>query len=151
MKLLRVGEAGHEKIAALDKTNVIRDISDQVDNLSSNTFNNEYLEKIKKIDLSKQKEINTQTRIGPFINNPKNYFCVGKNFHLHAKEVGSTAPKNPMIFSKANCISGANDDILIPKDSKKVDWECEIGVCLKEETYQIKENESKKYLSLIHI
>jgi ureidoglycolate lyase len=125
---------------------VIRDISDQVDNLSSNTFNNEYLEKIKKIDLSKQKEISSQTRIGPFINNPKNYFCVGKNFHLHAKEVGSTAPKNPMIFSKANCISGANDDIIIPKDSKKVDWECEIGVCLKEETYQIKESDSGKYI-----
>ena len=84
-----------------------------------------------------EKKISSQTRIGPFINNPKNYFCVGKNFHLHAKEVGSTAPKNPMIFSKANCISGPNDDIIIPKDSKKVDWECEIGVCLKEETYQI--------------
>ena len=146
MKLLRVGEIGHEKIAALDKTNVIRDLSDQIGDLSSNTFNNEYLEKIKKIDLSKQKEISSKTRIGPFINNPKNFFCVGKNFHLHAKELGSTAPKNPMIFSKANCISGANDDIVIPKESKKVDWECEIGVCLKEEAYQIKENESKKYI-----
>ena len=65
MKLLRVGEVGHEKIAALDKTNVIRDLSDQIDNLSSNTFNTEYLEKIKKIDLSKQKEISSRTRIGP--------------------------------------------------------------------------------------
>ena len=139
MKLLRVGEVGHEKIAALDKTNVIRDLSDQIGDLSSNTFNNEYLEKIKKIDLSKQKEISSKTRIGPFINNPKNYFCVGKNFINHIKELNSSTPKNPMIFSKANCISGPNDDIIIPKDSKKVDWECEIGVCLKEDVYQIKE------------
>ena len=146
MKLLRVGKVGHEKIAALDKNNVIRDLSDQIDNLSSDTFNDEYIKKVKKIDLSKQKEINSQTRIGPFIDNPKNYFCVGKNFYLHAKEIGSTTPKNPMIFSKANCISGANDDIIIPKESKKVDWECEIGVCLKEETYQIKENDSEKYI-----
>ena len=51
-----------------------------------------------------------------------------------------------MIFSKANCISGPNDDIIIQKDSKKVDWECEIGVCLKEDAYQIKENESEKYV-----
>ena len=72
MKLLRVGEVGHEKIAALDKTNVIRDLSDQIDNLSSDTFNTEYLEKIKKIDLSKQREISSQIRSGPFINNPKN-------------------------------------------------------------------------------
>ena len=72
MKLLRVGEAGYEKIAALDQTNVIRDLSDQIDNLSSNTFNTEYLEKVKKIDLSKQREISSQIRSGPFINNPKN-------------------------------------------------------------------------------
>ena len=146
MKLLRVGEIGHESIAALDKNKVIRDLSDKIEDLSSDTLNSEYLEKIKDIDLSKQKELNPETRIGPFINNPKNYFCVGKNFHLHALEVGSKAPKEPMIFSKANCISGPNDDIIIPKDSKKVDWECEIGVCLKEDVYQIKQDESEKYI-----
>ena len=146
MKLLRVGELGQEKIAALDSKNIIRDLSNQVSDLTSETFNNEYLDKVKNIDLAKQKEINPQTRIGPFVNNPKNYFCVGKNFHLHALEVGSKAPKDPMIFSKANCISGPNDYIIIPKDSKKVDWECEIGVCLKEDVYQIKENESEKYI-----
>ena len=146
MKLLRVGEFGQEKIAVLDENNLIKDLSDKIEDLSSDTLNSEYLEKIKDIDLSKQKEIHPKTRIGPFINNPKNYFCVGKNFHLHALEVGSKAPKEPMIFSKANCISGPNDDIIIPKDSKKVDWECEIGVCLKEDVYQIKQNESEKYI-----
>ena len=146
MKLLRVGELGQEKIAVLDENNLIKDLSDKIEDLSSDTLNSEYLEKIKDIDLSKQKEIHPKTRIGPFINNPKNYFCVGKNFHLHALEVGSKAPKEPMIFSKANCISGPNDDIIIPKDSKKVDWECEIGVCLKEDVYQIKQDESEKYI-----
>ena len=146
MKLLRVGELGQEKIAVLDENNLIKDLSDKIEDLSSDILNSEYLEKIKDIDLSKQKEIHPKTRIGPFINNPKNYFCVGKNFHLHALEVGSKAPKEPMIFSKANCISGPNDDIIIPKDSKKVDWECEIGVCLKEDVYQIKQDESEKYI-----
>ena len=146
MKLLRVGEFGQEKIAVLDENNLIKDLSDKIEDLSSDTLNGEYLKKIKDIDLSKQKEINPKTRIGPFINNPKNYFCVGKNFHLHALEVGSKAPKEPMIFSKANCVSGPNDDIIIPKDSKKVDWECEIGVCLKEDIYQIKQDESEKYI-----
>ena len=146
MKLLRVGELGQEKIAVLDENNLIKDLSDKIEDLSSDTLNSEYLEKIKDIDLSKQKEIHPKTRIGPFINNPKNYFCVGKNFHLHALEVGSKAPKEPMIFSKANCISGPNDDIIIPKDSKKVDWECEIGVCLKEDVYQITQDESEKYI-----
>ena len=146
MKLLRVGEFGQEKIAVLDKNNLIKDLSDKIEDLSSKTLNSEYLEKIKDIDLSKQKEINPKTRIGPFINNPKNYFCVGKNFIDHINELNSSTPKNPMIFSKANCISGPNDEIIIPKDSKKVDWECEIGVCLKEDVYQIKQNESEKYI-----
>ena len=146
MKLLRVGSQGQEKIASLDSKNIIRELSDQINDLTPDIFSSEYLEKIKKIDLSKQKEINPKTRIGPFINNPKNYFCVGKNFINHIKELNSSTPKNPMIFSKANCISGPNDDIIIPKDSKKVDWECEIGVCLKEDAYQIKENESEKYI-----
>ena len=146
MKLLRVGTQGQEKIASLDSKNIIRELSDQINDLTPDIFSSEYLEKIKKIDLSKQKEINPKTRIGPFINNPKNYFCVGKNFINHIKELNSSTPKNPMIFSKANCISGPNDDIIIPKDSNKVDWECEIGVCLKEDAYQIKENESEKYV-----
>ena len=146
MKLLRVGELGQEKIAVLDENNSIKDLSDKMEDLSSDTLNSEYLEKIKVIDLSKQKEINPKTRIGPFINNPKNYFCVGKNFIDHINELNSSTPKNPMIFSKANCISGPNDDIIIPKDSKKVDWECEIGVCLKEDVYQIKQDESEKYI-----
>ena len=146
MKLLRVGSQGQEKIAALDSKNIIRELSGQINDLTPETFSSEYLEKIKNIDLSKQKEISSETRLGPFINNPKNYFCVGKNFINHIKELNSSTPKNPMIFSKANCISGPNDDIIIPKDSKKVDWECEIGVCLKEEAYQIKENESEKYV-----
>ena len=146
MKLLRVGEIGHEKIAAIDSKNSIKDLSDQINDLNPETFSSEYLEKVKNIDLSKQKEISSEIRLGPFINNPKNYFCVGKNFINHIKELNSSTPKNPMIFSKANCISGPNDDIIIPKDSKKVDWECEIGVCLKEDAYQIKENESEKYV-----
>ena len=146
MKLLRVGNQGQEKIAALDSKNIIRELSGQINDLTPERFSSEYLEKINGIDLSKQKEINPKTRLGPFINNPKNYFCVGKNFINHIKELNSSTPKNPMIFSKANCISGPNDDIIIPKDSKKVDWECEIGVCLKEDVYQIKENESEKYI-----
>ena len=146
MKLLRVGSQGQEKIAALDSKNIIRELSGQINDLTPETFSSEYLEKIKNIDLSKQKEISSEIRLGPFINNPKNYFCVGKNFINHIKELNSSTPKNPMIFSKANCISGPNDDIIIPKDSNKVDWECEIGVCLKEDAYQIKENESEKYV-----
>ena len=105
MKLLRVGEFGKEKVAALDANNVIRDLSEHIEDLTPQNFNDTTLSKLKSLDLSKEKEINSSIRIGSFIKDPKNYFCTGKNFFNHIKELNSSTPKNPMIFSKANCIS----------------------------------------------
>ena len=128
MKLLRVGDKDQEIIAILDSSNKIRDLSSHIRDLNPSTFNEENLQKLRKLDLYDLPEIKP-TRIGSCFNKPTNYFCVGKNFHLHALEVGSKAPKDPMIFSKAiSCLSGPNDDIIIPKDSIKVDWECEFSI-----------------------
>ena len=146
MKLLRVGEFNQEIVATLDKENKLRDLSSYIKDLNPSTFNEDNLNKLKKLNLNDLPEIKPN-RIGSCFNKPTNYFCVGKNFHLHALEVGSKAPKDPMIFSKAiSCLSGPNDNIIIPKDSSKVDWECEIGVCLKDDAYQITKEDSEKYI-----
>ena len=146
MKLLRVGDPNQEKVVALDRSNILRDLSNYIPDLNPSTFNEENIEKLKKLNLEDLPEIKA-SRIASCFNKPTNFFCVGKNFHLHALEVGSKAPKDPMIFSKAiSCLSGPNDKIIIPKDSTKVDWECEIGVCLKEDVYQINKEESEKYI-----
>ena len=76
MKLLRVGELGKEKVAALDKNNVIRDLSKHIEDLTPQNFNDTTLSKLKSIDLSKEREVNSPIRIGSFIKDPKNYFCV---------------------------------------------------------------------------
>ena len=124
MKLLRIGQTNQEIVATLDSKNIIRDLSAYIKDLNPSTFNEDNLQKLKKLNLNDLPEIKP-SRIGSCFNKPKNYFCVGKNFHLHALEVGSKAPKDPMIFSKAiSCISGPDDNIIIPKDSSKVDWEC---------------------------
>ena len=122
MKLLRIGEFNHEIVVALDQDNKLRNLSSYIEDLNPSTFNEDNLQKLKKLNLNDLPEIKP-TRVGSCFNKPKNYFCVGKNFHLHALEVGSEAPKDPMIFSKAiSCISGPNDNIIIPRDSSKVDW-----------------------------
>ena len=121
MKLLRVGEFNQEIVATLDEENKLRDLSSYIKDLNPSTFNEDNLKKLKKLNLNDLPEIKPN-RIGSCFNKPTNYFCVGKNFHLHALEVGSKAPKDPMIFSKAiSCLSGPNDNIVIPKDSAKVD------------------------------
>jgi 2-keto-4-pentenoate hydratase/2-oxohepta-3-ene-1,7-dioic acid hydratase in catechol pathway len=146
MKLLRVGQKDQEAVAILDPDNKVRDLSSHIQDLNPSTFNEDNLQKLKELNLSHLTEIKP-TRIGSCFNKPKNYFCVGKNFIGHISELNSKTPKSPMIFSKAiSCLSGPNDDIIIPKDSTKVDWECEIGVCLKDDVYQIGENESEKYI-----
>jgi 2,4-diketo-3-deoxy-L-fuconate hydrolase len=146
MKLLRVGEFNQEIVATLDKDNKLRDLSSYIKDLNPSTFNEENLQKLKKLNLNDLPEIKP-SRIGSCFNKPTNYFCVGKNFLGHISELSAKIPKFPMIFSKAiSCLSGPNDDIIIPKDSSKVDWECEIGVCLKDDVYQISEDESEKYI-----
>jgi len=146
MKLLRVGKKGQEIVAILDPENKVRDISSHIQDLNPSTFNEDNLQELKKLNFNHLAEIKP-TRIGSCFNKPTNYFCVGKNFTGHISELNSKTPKSPMIFSKAiSCLSGPNDDIIIPKDSSKVDWECEIGVCLKDDVYQISESNSEKYI-----
>ena len=100
MKLLRVGEKDQEIVAILDSSNKIRDLPSHIQDLNPSTFNEVNLQKLKKLNLNDLSEIKP-SRIGSCFNKPTNYYCVGKNFHLHALEVGSKAPKDPMIFSNA--------------------------------------------------
>ena len=82
MKLLRAVRLTRKN--GYRPNNSIKDLSDQINDLTPETFSSEYLEKVKNINLSKQKEINSETRLGPFINNPKNYFC-GKKLSIILK------------------------------------------------------------------
>ena len=138
MKLLRCGAVGEEKPAALDRFGKIRDLSSYTEDFNQENINFLNLEKLKKINLEKLPELPKSNRIGSCITKPSKFIGIGLNFSDHATEIGAKIPKEPIVFMKASsCISGPYDDIIIPKDSKKVDWECEIGVCLKEEAYQI--------------
>ena len=88
MKLLRVGEFNQEIVATLDEENKLRDLSSYIKDLNPSTFNENNLEKLKELNLNDLPEIKS-ARIGSCFNKLKNYFCVGKNFHLPALEAGS--------------------------------------------------------------
>ena len=147
MKLLRCGEIGKEKPAILDKSRKIRDLSSYIDDFNPENINFLNLEKLKKIDLVKLPEISKSARIGSCIARPGKFIGVGLNFSDHAAEIGAQIPKEPIIFMKASsCISGPNDDIIIPKDSKKCDWEVEIAFVIGKEAKNVSENESEKHI-----
>jgi len=147
MKLLRVGQEGKEKPALLDKDGKIRDLSEHVIDFNPSTLNFETLEKIKKIDLESLQEIASTERLGSCIAKPGKFLAVGLNYSDHAAETNAEIPKEPIIFNKAaNCIVGPNDNIILPKLSKKLDWEIEIAFVVGKETKYVSEKDAPNHI-----
>ena len=142
MKLCRIGEAGKEKPAVIDSDSNYKDLSSVINDFDPTTLNFETLEKIKKIDISKLPNLDSNERIGACVAKPSKFIGIGLNFKDHAEEQNLPIPKEPIIFSKfTNCVSGPNDDILVPKNSKHTDWEVEIGFVIgKKALYVSEEN-----------
>ena len=147
MKLLRVGQKGQEKPAALDKNGKIRDLSDHIKDLNPSSINFETLSKLQKLDLETLNEFSNTERIGSCLANPGKFVAIGLNYSDHAAETGQAVPSEPIVFMKAtSSINGPNDDIEISKDSKKLDWEVELGIIIGKNTKNISEDQSQSHI-----
>ena len=147
MKLLRIGKKGREKPAILDKNNKIRDLSSYISDFNPKSLNFETFSKIKKIDLEKLPELSKNERLGSCINKPGKFVAIGLNYSDHAKETGAKTPTEPIVFMKAtSSISGPNDNIEIPKESKKLDWEVELAFVIGKEAKNISEENASDHI-----
>ncbi len=147
MKLLRVGNKGTEKPALLDKNGKIRDISSHIKDLNPDNLNFEKISKLKNIDLEKLPELPNSNRIGSCIVKPGKFVAIGLNYSDHAAETGAKVPSEPIIFTKAtSCINGPNDDIEISSNSKKMDWEVELGIVIGRDTKNISEKDAPNHI-----
>ena len=147
MKLLRVGTLNKEKPAIIDKSGLVRDLSSIIDDLSTQYINQNTIEKIKKLDLTQLPKIPSNTRIGACVSNPEKFIGIGLNYSDHAEETGMKIPSEPIIFIKANsCICGPNDNVIIPKNSKKTDWEIELGIVIGKKAQYIFEDQSSEHI-----
>ena len=147
MKLLRVGNEGKEKPAALDKDGNYRDLSTAIDDLNSDTLNFQTIEKINKLDLSVLPKLENNSRIGACISKPTKFIGIGLNFSDHATEIGAKPPSEPIIFMKAtSSINGPNDNIELVSNSKKLDWEVELGIVIGKLTKNINKNQSQDHI-----
>ena len=147
MKLLRCGSLNKEKPAVLDKNGKIRDISSHIKDLNPKNISFTNLEKLKNINLESLPEIPSSERIGSCITNPGKFVAIGLNYSDHAAETGAKIPTEPIVFMKAtSCIVGPNDDVVIPKNSKKTDWEVEIAFVVGKETKYIKEEDAQDHI-----
>ena len=131
MKLIRFGETGKEKPGVIIN-DAWFDVSEYVFDYDEKFFENDGLSLLKTIISEKTlKEISRDIRLGPPIYKPSKIICIGLNYSDHATESNMQLPPEPVIFFKATtAIVGPNDDLIIPKNSKKTDWEVELAVVI---------------------
>jgi len=143
MKLLRFGPKGQEKPGVIDQDGNIRDLSSAVADYVGANISLEAIAKIKTLDLTQFPVVANPQRIGSCVGTPPNFYCIGLNYAKHAAEAGMQPPKEPVLFNKAtSCLSGPNDDVIIPRKSSKADWEVELGVVIGKETLYVSEEEA---------
>ena len=147
MKLLRVGEKEREKPAILDINNVTRDLSSIIKDFDPENLKIDTISKLKNLNLETLPEIKSSERIGACINKPGKFVAIGLNYSDHAKETGLKTPTEPIVFMKAtSSICGPNDDIEMPHDSTKLDWEVELGIVIGKEVKNVSEEEASNYI-----
>ena len=150
MKTLRYRNGNSIKPAVLDNDKNIRDVSKLIRDWDDTTITKEKIESIKSIDLSTLPLVEKFDSLAPPICKKSigKFICIGLNYSDHAAETGMEVPKEPIIFMKAtSAVCGPNDDIIIPKNSKKSDWEVELGVIIGQEAKYISENEAHLHIA----
>src|SRR5258708_1629364 len=131
MKLLRYGPPSEEKPGILTTDGTIRDLSGIITDLAAGSLLPDSIEKLRSTDTSLLPIVRGEPRIGPCVGGVGKFICIGLNYSDHAKEAGMPLPVEPVIFMKAtSSICGPDDNIVIPRGSKKTDWEVELGVVI---------------------
>ena len=150
MKLIRFGPKGKELpgIKINDSTSI--DVSAFINDYNESFFENNDLEKLKKwlsINIDSCPKISNKTRLGPPLVRPSKIICVGLNYSKHANESGMAVPKEPVLFFKSTTsIIGPYDDVIIPKNSDKTDWEVELALVIGKKASYIDAGQVKDHI-----
>ncbi len=148
MKFVRFGVAGHEKPGVVDADGAIRDLSDHIADFSGEHLDPKRLAALSKLDLKSLPLAPAGARLGPPVAGTRNFVAIGLNYADHAKETGQELPAEPILFNKAaTCICGPNDDVMYPKNSDRMDWECEIAFVIGRRARYVEEAAALDYIA----
>ena len=148
MKLLRYGEKGQERPALLDNDGKLRDLSAVVADIAGQTLSPESIARLQDIDPSTLPLVEGSPRIGACVGQVGKFICIGLNYADHAAETGAAIPAEPVVFSKwTSAIVGPNDNVEIPRNSRKTDWEVELGVVIGKGGRYISENQAMEHVA----
>jgi 2-keto-4-pentenoate hydratase/2-oxohepta-3-ene-1,7-dioic acid hydratase in catechol pathway len=131
MKLVRYGAIGHEKPGLVDAGGIVRDLSAHVDDIDGSALTPAALRRLASIDAATLPAAPPGARLGAPVGGIGQFLAVGLNYADHAAEAGMAIPAEPILFTKAiSSICGPNDNVMLPKDSVRSDWEVELGVVI---------------------
>jgi 2,4-didehydro-3-deoxy-L-rhamnonate hydrolase len=148
MKLVRYGLVGKEKPGLIDADGKLRDVSSIVPDLTGAYLTSKFLAKIARAKTASLPLVRGRPRLGSCIGQPGNFIAVGLNYTDHVTETGNPTPSEPVLFNKApNCISGPNDDVVIPKGAETLDWEVELGIVIGERASYVNERNALDHVA----
>jgi len=148
MKLVRIGKLNNEKPAVLINDKYF-DVSDYIHDFNESFFENDGIRSLENIVSNNDlKEIHNPVRIGSCVARPSKIICVGLNYIDHAKETGAEIPKEPILFFKSTtALNGPFDDVVIPKNSNKTDWEVELAIVIGKKAQYVSEKDAYDYVA----
>ncbi len=148
MKLLRYGKAGCERPGLLDAEGKLRDLSGILNDITGAALDPESLENLRQLDPAALPLVSGTPRIGPCVGSVGKFICIGLNYSDHAAESGMAVPAEPVVFMKAtSAICGPNDNVIIPRNSLKTDWEVELGVVIGKEAKYVPIEDALSYVA----
>jgi 2-keto-4-pentenoate hydratase/2-oxohepta-3-ene-1,7-dioic acid hydratase in catechol pathway len=148
MKLLRFGPLGAEKPGLLDADGHIRDLSGVLADITPDALSPASLATLAALDPTSLPLVEGNPRHGVPVKNPGKFIAIGLNYADHAAESGMPIPKEPIVFTKAiTSLCGPNDTVVIPKDSKKSDWEVELGIIIGTKAQYVDEITALDYVA----
>ncbi|WP_028216531.1 ureidoglycolate lyase [Paraburkholderia oxyphila] len=148
MKLLRYGPKGQERPGILDQQGLIRDLSAEITDIDGSVLGATEIARLGQLELASLPVVEGTPRIGACVGRIGKFVCIGLNYTDHAAESGVPVPAEPVIFNKwTSAICGPNDGIEIPRQSKKTDWEVELGVVIGREAKYVSESDALEHVA----
>jgi 2-keto-4-pentenoate hydratase/2-oxohepta-3-ene-1,7-dioic acid hydratase in catechol pathway len=148
MKLVRFGAPGHEKPGLVDAAGAVRELSAHIPDLAGAALAPESLARLRAIDPASLPKAPAGVRLGAPVAGTRTFVAIGLNYADHAKETGQEIPAEPILFNKASsCIAGPNDDVKYPKNSDRMDWECEIAFVVGKRARYVDERDALAHIA----
>ena len=148
MKLVRYGKPGKEKPGLVDADGRLRDLSGVVPDLGPAQLSPASLKKLAKIKPATLPAVRGKPRLGVPFSGATKFVAIGLNYSDHAAETGNPIPSEPIVFHKTlSCMQGPHDDVMLPKGSKKSDWEVELGIVIGTRARYVSKKDALKHVA----